>query len=371
VIDPKKFIKILEKNKISFFTGVPDSLLKEFCLCLEKKKNHLSSINEGAAVSIGVGYHLAKKKIPLVYLQNSGLGNIVNPVVSLVNKNIFQIPIFFLIGWRGEIEQKNIKSKKKDEPQHIFQGKITRELLKTIGIKYKILDSKSNYKTQIRDLKKYASRNSCPVALLVRKNTFKKSKNIILKRDGFLKREEIVNIILRSVSKNTPVISTTGYLSRELMKLNNKLKKTNDFYSVGGMGHAISIATGLAFCKKKRKIICLDGDGAALMHLGAQVSASINDNLIHILINNGVHDSVGGQRIAGSGIKFKNLAKELGYKNSFLCKSEKNIKNRIKSAFKQKGSCFLEILSSAGAKKGLIRPDKPMIYYKKQFIKKL
>lgn len=371
MIDPKKFIKTFEKNKISFFTGVPDSLLKEFCLCLEKKKNHLSSVNEGAAVSIGIGYHLAKKKIPLVYLQNSGLGNIINPVVSLINKNIFKIPIFFIIGWRGETGQTKIKSKNKDEPQHIFQGKITRELLKTIGIKYKILDSQSNYKNQIKDLKKYASQNSCPVALLVRKNSFKKSKKVIFKSNDLLKREEIVNIILKSVPKNTPVISTTGYLSRELMNVNTKLKKTNNFYSVGGMGHAISIAAGLAFCKKKRKVICLDGDGAALMHLGAQVSGSINNNLIHIMINNGVHDSVGGQKIAGTDIKFKNLSKELGYNISFLCKSEKNIKKTLKYAFKHKGSCFLEILSSAGAKKGLIRPDKPMTYYKKQFIKKL
>lgn len=371
MIDPKKFIKTLEKNQISFFTGVPDSLLKEFCLCLEKKKNHLSSANEGAAVSVGIGYHLAKKKIPLVYLQNSGLGNIVNPVVSLINKDIFQIPIFFLIGWRGEIDQKRIKSKIKDEPQHIFQGKITRELLKTIGIKYKILNSKSNYKNQIKDLKKYATKNSCPVALLVRKKTFKKSKNIVLKKSNLLNREKILNIILRSAPKNTPVISTTGFLSRELMSLNTKLQKTNNFYCVGGMGHAISIAAGLAFSKKKRKIICLDGDGAALMHLGGQVTSSINNNLIHVVINNRVHDSVGAQRIARTDIRFKNLAKELGYSKSFLCKSEKNIKKTLKLAFKCKESCFLEILSSAGAKKGLIRPNKPMIYYKKQFIKNL
>ena len=305
MINPKRFIKTLEKNDISFFSGVPDSLMKDFCLCVDNKKNHISSVNEGSAVGLGIGYYLAKKKIPLIYLQNSGLGNAVNPVISLVNKKVFKIPIFFLIGWRGEI--KNKKLKKKDEPQHLYQGLITEKLLKNLQIKFKILEPNTNYEKLVKDLKKYSLKNSSPVALLVRKNTFETIKKNKKEKNKFLKRERILQVILKSTPKKTATVATTGYLSRELMQLNEDLKITNDFYCVGGMGHAISIASGIAFAKKRKKILCLDGDGAALMHLGAQASSAINDNIIHVLINNGVHDSVGGQKIVGTKVKFTNL----------------------------------------------------------------
>lgn len=367
MIDPNNFIKCLEKNDISFFTGVPDSLLKEFCSVIDKKKNHLSSINEGSAVGLGVGYYLAKKKIPLIYLQNSGLGNIVNPILSLVNKKVYKIPLFFLIGWRGERKKNSFK---KDEPQHIYQGIVTEKLLKLLKINYKILDKNSNYVKLIRDLKKISFKNQCLVALLVRKNTFKSlKKNKNNKKKLFLLRENILEIILKEVPKKTNIISTTGFLSRELMIVKEKIKKkVNTFYCVGGMGHAISIANGIAVTKKKKKILCLDGDGSALMHLGAMAYSSKNKNLIHVLINNGVHDSVGSQKIAGEKLNFANVAKEMGYKNTYVCKNKREIIKIINIAFKKKDNVFIEIKSEPGHRKNLPRPQGSLNNLKDQFI---
>ena len=216
MINPIDFIKTFEQNKINFFTGVPDSLMKNFCNIVEKKKNHISSSNEGAAVGIGIGYNLAKGKVPLVYLQNSGLGNIINPITSLVNKDVYKIPIFFLIGWRGEKNFKGLKLT--DEPQHKFQGRVTEKLLNNLQIKFKILNSKSNYKQLIKELTNYAINKSSPVALLVRKNTFLNLKLEKKIKSNFLNRESIIKIIVNEIPKKTPIISTTGYTSRELLE---------------------------------------------------------------------------------------------------------------------------------------------------------
>ena len=371
MINPKLFIETLIKNEIKFFTGVPDSLMKSFCSLIEQNKNHLSAVNEGSAVGLGIGYYLAKKKLPLVYLQNSGLGNIVNPTLSLVNKKVYKIPIFFLIGWRGETKTKLIKIKK-DEPQHISQGEVTEQLLKILNIRYKIINKKSNYKKIVSELKKYAIKKSQPVALLVRKNTFDKLKKKEVHKDNRrLKRKEILKIILKNINKKVHSVSTTGVLSRELLEISKNNKKVNNFYCVGGMGHAISIASGIAASKKNIKVICLDGDGAALMHLGAQtISAKLN-NIIHILINNNSHDSVGAQKTAGSNLSFNKFAKNLGYGKIFNCSNAEQIKKSFNLAIKSKSSCLIEIKSEPGFSKNLSRPNKSMIYYKDNFIKNL
>ena len=371
MIDSKLFIKTLIKNEIKFFTGVPDSLMKGFCSTIENNKSHLSAANEGSAVGLGIGYYLAEKKLPLIYLQNSGLGNIVNPILSLVNKKVYKIPLFLLIGWRGETKTKLITSKK-DEPQHISQGEVTEDLLKILKIKYRVINKKSKYKKIISELKKYALKKSQPVALLVRKNTFSNlKKKEIYKDNNFLKRKEILKIILDNINKKIHSVSTTGVLSRELLEMSKNNKKVNNFYCVGGMGHAISIASGIAATKKKDKVICLDGDGAALMHLGAQAISSKLNNIIHIIINNNSHDSVGAQKTAGDNLRFDKLAKTLGYGKSFNCVNEKQIKKSLKRAIKSKSSCLIEIKSIPGFSKNLSRPNRSMIYYKNNFIKSL
>ena len=368
MIDPKKFISALEKNNINFFTGVPDSLMSGFCNLIENKKKHLSSVNEGAATATGIGYYLATKKIPLIYFQNSGLGNALNPIVSLSNKNVFRIPIFLLIGWRGEINKNKMI---KDEPQHIEQGLITEKLLNILKIKYKILSGNSDYKKIIKELKKYSIKNSVPVALLIRKKSFYQREKKKLKKNNLLFRKEILSILINILPKNTNTVSTTGVLSRELMELNIKKKRLNNFFCVGGMGHATSIANGIALAKKNKKIICLDGDGAALMHLGSQINLSQNNNVIHILINNEAHDSVGGQKIAGNKIKFYKIAKEIGYQKTFYCSSKAQIVRKLKIALKNKGSFFMEIKSKPGFQKDLMRPREKLTNIKNKFMKYL
>ena len=368
MIDPKKFLKSFEKNGVDFFSGVPDSLMKDFCKCLDDKKNHIAAVNEGSAIGLGVGYYLASKKIPLIYFQNSGLGNAINPIVSLVHKKIFKIPLFLLIGWRGETRNK--KKNLSDEPQHLYQGLITEKLLKILQIKYKIINSKTDFNFYIKKLLLYSKKNSTPVAFLVRKNTFLKYKNKEKTKPSFLKRKEILQTIVQYLPKKTNIVSTTGVLSRELMELTNNYD-LNNFYCVGGMGHSISISGGVAFVKGRKKILCLDGDGSALMHLGAQVYSKKMNNIIHILINNGVHDSVGAQQIASKKINFFKLANELGYKKTFLCNSKKQIIAALKFSLKYKFSTFIEVISSPGYNKNLIRPNKPMKYYKDKFMKGL
>ncbi len=367
MIEIPEFIKELKKNDLNFFTGVPDSLMKDFCLYLEAKlhKNNYVSPNEGSAVSIGIGYHLATKKIPIVYLQNSGLGNIINPIISLVDRKVYKIPLFLLIGWRGEL---NNGKQIKDEPQHLKQGEITERLLNKLGIKYATLGQGSNFKKTIKKLKNYAKKNSKPVALLIRKNTFKKTILRKIKNERKkITRESSLKLFHNLMPTKSNIVSTTGMLSRELNELNNQ-NKHNIFMCVGGMGHAISIAIGLAINKKKT-IYCFDGDGSFLMHLGSSTISSKLNNLVHIVFNNKSHDSVGGQKTCATDLNLANVAKTLGYKNVKKLNSEKDIKNFFKSKKKISGSLFLEVACSKGSRSNLSRPKKNLKFYKENFMR--
>lgn len=361
--------KVLRDNNIEFISGVPDSIFKDLCLEFENnfKSKHIVAANEGSSIGLAIGYHLASNKIPIVYLQNSGLGNIINPITSLASSRVYKIPMILIIGWRGEIIRKKQLS---DEPQHKDQGMITQKMLETINVKYKILDKKSNFKKIFSNLKTDAIKSSRPVALLVRKNTFDKpssKKKIIPKKNNLFSREEALLTLIKRVPKKIPKISTTGMLSRELNEFNlkNKLEK-NTFMCVGGMGHAISIATGVAF-KKKSKVLCLDGDGAITMHLGALSTSSKINNIIHVVFNNDSHDSVGGQRTASSGTDYYKVAKLMGYKYSKRVKNKKGLNSAIIEILKNKHSSFLEIICTKGSRSNLSRPKKSMIDYKQLF----
>ena len=365
MIKISEFINEFKKNDLNFYTGVPDSLLKDFCLYLENKfnKNNYISSNEGSAVSIGIGYYLATKKIPVIYLQNSGLGNIINPIISMADKNVYKIPLFLLIGWRGElIKKKQIK----DEPQHLTQGQITEKLLNNLEIKYKIINQKNNYKNIIKELKIYSKKYSKPVALLVRKNSFDKTFHKKINNQNKLSRERSLELVYDSIPIGSNIISTTGMISRELNELNYK-KKHNIFMCVGGMGHAISIASGIAISKKKR-IYCFDGDGSFLMHLGSSTISSNLDNLVHIVFNNQSHDSVGGQKTCASNLNLAKVAKSLGYKYTKKLNTEKDIKKFFKLNNMLKGSVFLEISCRKGNRNNLSRPKKNLTIYKQKFM---
>lgn len=358
MIKTNEFYESLIKNGVEFYTGIPDSLLKDICSYISNNsppEKHVIGANEGGAVSLAIGYHLATKKVPLVYMQNSGLGNIINPLLSLADPKVFGIPMILLIGWRGEPGVK-------DEPQHVKQGEVTEALLKALDIPYIIISSNtSDVNLVISSAVKEAETNDTPFAILVRKNTFEPYRLLNKLRSNFeLSREEAIIKSAALLSDTDIIVSTTGKASRELFeyRAKNNQGHQRDFLTVGGMGHANQIALGIAIAQPKKIIYCFDGDGAALMHAGSLgIIGDLNlENLKHIIFNNGAHDSVGGQPTIGLSIDFGNLAKSLNYKKSFRIEKLNEFDKTFKIFKRQKGPCLLEIRVSKGARADLGRP---------------
>lgn len=367
MIAPKNLLNFLKKKNIDFFTGVPDSVTKEFINELNNNKKclHTVTTNEGSAISLGAGYYLAKNKIPCIYLQNSGLGNAINPLSSICHRSVYSIPLLMLVGWRGS------PFSSRDEPQHEVMGKITREMLSLLNIKNCVIRNEQDFK-KVEKLIKFSKNNKVPVAVLIEKNIFKKTKNLIkLKKNSYVSRSEFLKKLLIKIKKKTNLVSTTGYTSRELLQIRNDLnfKKGKDFYMVGGMGHSSILASGYAMAKKSRDVICIDGDGSLLMHLGSLLTNTRlkNKNFKHILLNNFSHQSVGGQKTFIENINLKGLVKSLGYKKFFSLQNIKKIDATISNFLKCKGSVFLEVKISPVTLKNLIRP-KNLKLIKKQFI---
>jgi phosphonopyruvate decarboxylase len=366
MIKVNSLIDLLKKNNSDFFTGVPDSVLKELSYSLQKKgnKNHMIATSEGSAVSLGIGHYLSTKKVPCVYMQNSGLSNALNPLISIAHEKVYSIPLILIIGWRGS-------PKIKDEPQHNVKGKITEKILKLLNIKYTIIRSNNDLKkfdNQIRVAKKKKS----IVACLIEQGTLEKETNMIKKKDFYsLNKEFFLKTLLQTLEKNTKIVSSTGYNSRELMYLREKYKirNTNDFYMVGGMGHTSSVALGYSLFSKK-KTVCVDGDGSFLMHLGSIKTAGTfaKKNFKYILLNNNAHDSVGGQRTYSNDINFEKLSKSLGFKNFFSIKDDKNLKQSIQNFLKGNNLNFLEVKVSNNKNKKLPRPT-DLIKIKKTFMR--
>lgn len=352
MINTKEFYDYLIKNKLSFFTGVPDSLLKNLCACIKENSKSTSNIiaaNEGNAVGIASGYYLSTGKSAVVYMQNSGLGNIVNPILSLADEEVYGIPMLLVIGWRGEPGTK-------DEPQHVKQGKVTLSLLEAMGIEYLILDE--NYQKQIKYCVNYMKKNSKPIAVIIKKGTFSDYK---LEKEApiyELTREESLECVLNNLNDNDFVVSTTGKTSREIFELREAKKQShaNDFLTVGSMGHTASIAFGMSLGTKKN-IYCIDGDGSFLMHQGGFgiIAKNCKKNFKYILINNGAHESVGGQPTIGFDIKIDKLLKSVGFKKVIIAKTKEEINEGMKVLEKSKLSALI-IYTKQGSRDDLGRP---------------
>ena len=377
MLKPRTLVEFLKKNNISFFSGVPDSLLKDFCAYVDDEfpsRNHIIAANEGSAVGLAIGHHLSSGQVPLVYLQNSGLGNTVNPLISLASEEVYSIPILLLIGWRGEPGVK-------DEPQHVHQGRITPSLLEVMDIPYTIIDSNMDQlevlnliEKQIINCQKFKK----PVCILVRKGTFETYEKKINKSGNFqfeLEREEAVQIATKVCEPDSVIVCTTGMLSRELFEFraNHKLGHGKDFLCVGGMGHASQIATGIAIDQPDRPVYCFDGDGAALMHMGSMAITGTKNlpNLIHLVFNNGCHESVGGQPTVAQKFKLSNVASALGYKFSETVSDEKSLKATIFKAQLNNASSFIEILVRSGHRSDIGRPTTTPIENKNALMKSL
>ena len=377
MITPKKFFQYLKKEGIDFYTGVPDSLLKDLCFYISdnaKAGNHIIAANEGSALSISIGYHLSTNNIPLVYLQNSGLGNLINPLLSLADKDVYSIPMLLVIGWRG-------KPGTKDEPQHKKTGRVMLNMLKSMEISYntiKASDKPQKIQNTLKILINRSRKNNSPVALIIEKGTFEEYKiKKSVKRPYPLVREKAIKIIMEYIGIDDVIVSTTGFTSRELYehRKNTDQGHRNDFLTVGGMGHASQIALGIAMSNKKKSIYCFDGDGSVIMHMGSlTTNGSIKGiNMKHILFNNGSHESVGGQPTTAHNFSIANIVKNIGYDNIFSATSESQLKKAIAKIKKLKGTSFLEIMISNGTRKDLSRPQSTPLDNKKllmDFLKK-
>lgn len=372
MISPKFFIDKLEENNINFFTGVPDSLLKNICAYIEdnKDENHnIIAANEGAAMGLATGHYLATGEIPVVYMQNSGEGNIINPLASLTDKEVYNIPILLIIGWRG-------RPGVHDEPQHIKQGKVTLPLLETMEIKYTILSKDENeFTNQLNDVIEYMAKTKESFAFVVEKDTFEdyKLQNNQQYENLEMSREEAIQIVADSLNENAVIVSTTGMISRELFEYRANSNQTHekDFLTVGSMGHASQIALGIALEKSNHKIYCFDGDGAAIMHMGSMaiIGSKHPENYIHIIFNNGAHDSVGGQPTVGLQINIPEIAKALNYKKVFSIKDRMSLKEVLNKINGEKGPIMLEIQVKKGNRKDLGRPTTTPIQNKEALMK--
>lgn len=358
MIRPSYFYDLLIKNGTDFFAGVPDSLLKNLCAYITDNapdSNHIISANEGSATGLATGYHLATGKIPMIYMQNSGEGNIVNPLMSIADPDVYSIPMLIVIGWRGEPGVH-------DEPQHVKQGKVTCDILDAMKVPYEVLsDNEADLPAQFEKAYKYIKENNAQYAFVIRKGTFDEYKlqnNIPV--EGKMSREEAIEKIMLSADDTTTFVSTTGMISRELYEQRDRqnMAHDRDFLTVGGMGHASQIALAIAMQKKERQVYCLDGDGASIMQMGgmATIGSRKPSNYVHFVLNNGAHDSVGGQPTVGRQIDFCEIAEGCGYENVVKVTTPEELDAVLGDAETKEKLTFVEVLVTKGARKDLGRP---------------
>ena len=357
-----------------YFTGVPDSQLKALCNYLMATYgvdglHHLIAANEGNAVALAAGYHLATSKVPLVYMQNSGEGNIINPVASLLNEKVYGIPMIFVIGWRGEPGVH-------DEPQHIFQGEVTLKLLEVMDIAYMVVSSDTSESEMASVMARFRGllEQGKQVAFVIRKGALEYDGKVKYSNGNAMTREEIIRHIL-DVSGNDPIVSTTGKASRELFELREARHEGHghDFLTVGSMGHSSSIALGMAQQMAGARVWCIDGDGAALMHLGAMAVIGMQnpDNLVHIVINNGAHETVGGMPTAAAGISLPEIARACGYEFVQTVSDYNELDQALSKVASHKCLCFIEAKAALGARADLGRPTTTARDNKEAFMKSI
>jgi phosphonopyruvate decarboxylase len=373
MLDPATTLATLDAAGVRFFTGVPDSLLKDFCAYVAghvPAERHVIAANEGGAVALAAGFHLATGDLALVYLQNSGLGNAVNPLLSLADGAVYGIPMLLLIGWRGE-------PGRHDEPQHLPQGRATLPLLEAIGVDAVVLaDEDEAAAAQIRQAAARAREGERPVALVVRAGTFAPSGLPAPEGRPYpMSREDAVRRIVAAIPADAVFVSTTGMTSRELFEYRVATGEDpgRDFLTVGSMGHASQIALGIALARPDRRVVCLDGDGAAIMHLGALglIGSRRPRRLLHFVLNNGVHDSVGGQPSAGYDIDLTGIARASGYADAVRVDDGGALHDRIGEALSGDGPAFIEARIHPGARPDLGRPTSSPADNKRAFVARL
>lgn len=358
MVRPEFFVNTLKEHQIDFYAGVPDSLLKNICAYITDNlpaEQNIIAANEGGAMGIAAGYHLATGKIPVVYMQNSGEGNIINPLASLTDKEVYNIPVLLVIGWRG-------RPGVHDEPQHVKQGKVTTGLLNTMGINYAILPKdEEGAAKQIKIAADYMKKTNECYALVIEKDTFDAYKLLNVEvNDLTMTREEAIQKVAASIEDKACIVSTTGMISRELFEARTAWNQGHerDFLTVGSMGHASQIALGIALQKPDRKVYCFDGDGASIMHMGNMaITASMKcKNYVHVVFNNGAHDSVGGQPTVGLKIDLCAVAKAVGYVATYSVETMEALEETLANIKYVEGPILLQVCVKKGNRKDLGRP---------------
>lgn len=368
----ERFIEEIKKIGINTVVGVPDSTLKQFCDYINTdgadKIRHMVPPNEGAAIGIATGVYLATGHPACVYMQNSGLGNTVNPITSLANEKVYDIPMLLVIGYRGEPGVH-------DEPQHVFMGEITEDILKVLNIEYSIISADTKEDELCRILSKASELMSGnrQYAIIVKKDTFEKRAGQKYDNGYDFVREDAIKIILENLNEDDFLVSTTGKISREVYEEADKVcgQHMQEFLTVGGMGHASMIAVGIADNHPDRKVVCIDGDGAVLMHMGslAFVGKCAHKNLIHFCINNEAHESVGGMPTGAVGQSYAEVAKVCGYQKVYATDNGDELKTILKEAWNEEGPVFIEIKVSMYSRDDLGRPKESAAENKKNFMK--
>ena len=358
MISPKFFYDTLVSCGIDFFAGVPDSLLKNLCAYITDHADAVHNIiaaNEGGAMGLAAGHYLATGQIPVVYMQNSGEGNIINPLASLTDPDVYNIPVLLVIGWRG-------KPGVHDEPQHVKQGKVTTGLLNVMGIDFTVLSKEEDKaEAQIKKAVAYMRSTKQCYALLIEKDTFDAyTLQNVEKNDLTMNREEAIQIVATALGEKDCIVSSTGMISRELFEYRTMMNQGHerDFLTVGSMGHASQISLGIALEKQDRKVWCFDGDGATIMHMGSMaiIANKAPKNYVHVVFNNGAHDSVGGQPTVGLKIDLPAVAKAVGYSNAFSVENKEDLLEVLNVVKMFEGPILLQVCVKKGNRKDLGRP---------------
>jgi len=374
MIRPEFFIEALRQKGIDCFAGVPDSLLKNICAYITDHfdaSHNIIAANEGAAVGFAAGHYLATGQPACVYMQNSGEGNIINPLASLTDREVYNIPVLLLIGWRG-------RPGVHDEPQHVKQGKVTTGLLNVMGVNYEVLSKEEDKAAKQIEKAASALRDNEVFALVIEKDTFDEYKlQNVNANDLTMTREEAIQTVASALSPKDVIVSTTGMISRELFEARAAWGQGHerDFLTVGSMGHASQIALGIALEKTDRRIWCFDGDGATIMHMGSMaiVASKKPTNYIHVVFNNGAHDSVGGQPTVGLTIDLPAVAKAVGYVYAFSVDNREALNDTLNKVNSLEGPVLIDVKVKKGNRKDLGRPTTTPIENRDalmQFLKK-
>ncbi len=365
----EKFVEILGAD---FYTGVPDSQLRALCNYLMNvygidPKHHIIAANEGNCAALAAGYHLATGMVPVVYMQNSGEGNIINPVASLLHEKVYAIPMIFVIGWRGE---PGIP----DEPQHLFQGEVTVRLLEDMGVRVSVIDRDTTQEEAAAAMEEFKTELAAgrDIAFVVRKGGLTYDGETAYENRNTMPREEVIRHIA-AASGEDPVVSTTGKASRELFEIRAEKKQEHkyDFLTVGSMGHSSSIALGIALNRPEKRVWCIDGDGAVLMHMGAMavIGASAPGNLIHVVINNEAHETVGGMPTVAAGMDIVGIARACGYPNAVCVSTFEELDRALEAAKGRSQLSLIEVKCALGARGDLGRPTTTALENKVNFMR--